>query len=70
MKIMTEENSARLAHYAFQYARSHGRKTVTTIHKANIMKLSDGLFLEVSKKVAKEYPDIKHNNMIIDVCTI
>lgn len=66
MKIITAENSERLSRYAFEFARKHGRKKVTTIHKANIMKLSDGLFLEVSKQVAKEYPDIAHDNMIID----
>lgn len=49
-------------------ARSTGRNKVTTIHKANIMKLSDGLFLETSRRVAKEYPDIQHNDMIIDNC--
>lgn len=66
MKIMTRENSERIARYAFQYARDHGRKKVTTIHKANIMKMTDGLFLEVSRQVAKEFPDIKHNDMIVD----
>lgn len=49
-------------------AKNTGRKKVTTIHKANIMKLSDGLFLEVSRRVAKEYPEIQHNDMIIDNC--
>jgi len=68
MKIVTESNSNRVARYAFEYARKMGRKKVTTIHKANIMKLSDGLFLETSKRIAKEYPDIEHNEMIIDNC--
>lgn len=49
-------------------ARSTGRTKVTTIHKANIMKISDGLFLETSRRVSKEYPDIQHNDMIIDNC--
>ncbi|CAO1365720.1 unnamed protein product [Diamesa tonsa] len=66
MKIMTVENSERLSRYAFEYARTHGRKKVTTIHKANIMKISDGTFLESSRRIAKEYPDIQHNDMIID----
>lgn len=66
MKIMTDEASERLSRFAFEYARLHGRKKVTTIHKANIMKLSDGLFLRVSQRVAKEFPDIQHDNMIID----
>lgn len=48
LKVMTDEGSERVARYAFEYARNHNRKKVTTIHKANIMKISDGLFLEVS----------------------
>lgn len=68
MKIVTNENSERVARYAFEYAKSTGRNKVTTIHKANIMKLSDGLFLEVSRRVAKEYPEIQHSDMIIDNC--
>lgn len=68
MKVVTRSNSERVARYAFEYARNNGRKKVTTIHKANIMKLSDGLFLETSKRIAKEYPDIEHNDMIIDNC--
>jgi len=66
MKVITRENSVRVAKYAFEFARNNGRKKVTTVHKANIMKLSDGLFLETSREVAKEYPEIKHNDMIID----
>lgn len=66
MKIITKTNSERLARYAFEYAKRNNRKKVTTVHKANIMKLSDGLFLETSKQVAKEFPDITHNDMIID----
>lgn len=68
MKVVTDENAERVARYAFEYAKNNGRKKVTTIHKANIMKLSDGLFLEVAKRVGKDYPDIEHNNMIIDNC--
>lgn len=68
MKVVTAENSERVARYAFEYAKSTGRTKVTTIHKANIMKLSDGLFLETSRRVAKEYPEIKHDDMIIDNC--
>jgi isocitrate dehydrogenase (NAD+) len=66
MKIITVEASERLSRFAFEFARNNGRKKVTTIHKANIMKLSDGCFLETSKRIAKEYPDIQHDNMIID----
>ncbi|XP_049783997.1 isocitrate dehydrogenase [NAD] subunit gamma, mitochondrial isoform X1 [Schistocerca cancellata] len=68
MKVVTQENSERVARYAFEYAKKQGRKKVTTIHKANIMKLSDGLFLETSRQIAKEYPNIEHNDMIIDNC--
>lgn len=68
MKIVTESNSERVARFAFEWAKTNGRKKITTIHKANIMKLSDGLFLETSKKIAKEYPEIEHNDMIIDNC--
>uniref|UniRef100_A0A1A9WRQ3 Isopropylmalate dehydrogenase-like domain-containing protein n=1 Tax=Glossina brevipalpis TaxID=37001 RepID=A0A1A9WRQ3_9MUSC len=66
MKVVSLENAERVARFAFEFARQNGRKKVTTIHKANIMKLSDGLFLEVAKKVHKEYPELEHNNMIID----
>lgn len=68
MKIVTKDNSERVARYAFEFAKNAGRKKVTTVHKANIMKLSDGLFLETSRRIAKEYPEIQHNDMIIDNC--
>ena len=68
MKICTIENAVRVARFAFEFARKNNRKKVTTIHKANIMKLSDGLFLECARNVAKEYPDLKHDDMIIDNC--
>ncbi|CAG9759329.1 unnamed protein product [Ceutorhynchus assimilis] len=68
MKVVTETNSDRVARYAFEFAKNTGRKKITTIHKANIMKLSDGLFLETSKKIAKLYPEVEHNDMIIDNC--
>ncbi|CAH1377663.1 hypothetical protein MTP99_019069 [Tenebrio molitor] len=68
MKVVTESNSDRVARFAFEYAKKNGRKRVTTIHKANIMKLSDGLFLDTSRRIAKEYPEIEHNDMIIDNC--
>ena len=55
IKIITEKASTRIAKYAFAYARSHGRKRVTAVHKANIMKLSDGLFLDCCRKVAEQY---------------
>ncbi|XP_026740185.1 isocitrate dehydrogenase [NAD] subunit gamma, mitochondrial-like [Trichoplusia ni] len=68
MKVVTASNSERVARFAFEFARKNNRKKVTTVHKANIMKLSDGLFLETSRRLAKEYPEIEHNDMIIDNC--
>ena len=56
----------RIVRYAFDYARKHGRKKVTSVHKANIMKFSDGLWLEVSREVAKDYPDIEFEDRIVD----
>lgn len=66
IKIITEKASTRIAKYAFEYARSHGRKKVTAIHKANIMKLSDGLFLECFYNVAKDFPEIEADDKIVD----
>lgn len=66
--MVTRENSDRVARFTFDYAKRHDRKKVTTVHKANIMKSSDGLFLAVMREVAKDYPDIKHDDMIIDNC--
>lgn len=66
LKIITAQNSTQIAEYAFEYAVRHGRKKVTAIHKANIMKLADGLFLECCRKVSERYPDIEFNNMIVD----
>jgi len=66
LKIITEKGSTRIAKFAFDYARRHGRKRVTAVHKANIMKLSDGLFLECFRQVSKDYPDIQADDKIID----
>jgi isocitrate dehydrogenase (NAD+) len=66
LKIITEKASTRIARYAFEYARREGRKKVTAVHKANIMKLSDGLFLECFRKVAMEYPEIQADDKIVD----
>lgn len=68
LKIITEKASTRIAKYAFEFARDNGRKKVTAVHKANIMKLSDGLFLECFYKVAKDFPDIESDDKIIDNC--
>jgi isocitrate dehydrogenase (NAD+) len=64
--IVTRMGSERIIRYAYEYARKHGRKKVTTVHKANILKYTGGLFLEVSREVAKQYPDIETNDKIID----
>jgi isocitrate dehydrogenase (NAD+) len=66
LKIITEKASTRIARFAFEYARRHGRKKIHAIHKANIMKLTDGLFLDCIRKVAAEYPEIHYREMIVD----
>jgi isocitrate dehydrogenase (NAD+) len=66
LKIITERASTRIAVFAFQHARRHGRKRVTAIHKANIMKQSDGLFLDSARRVAREFPDITYDERIVD----
>jgi isocitrate dehydrogenase (NAD+) len=66
LKIITERASTRIAKFAFEYARTHGRKRVTAVHKANIMKLSDGLFLKCFREVAKSYPNIQADDRIVD----
>jgi isocitrate dehydrogenase (NAD+) len=66
LKIITERASTRIAHFAFQHARRHRRTRVTAIHKANIMKLGDGLFLESARRVAREYPDVEYDERIVD----
>jgi isocitrate dehydrogenase (NAD+) len=66
IKIITRRGSERIARFAFDYARREGRRKVTAVHKANIMKLTDGLFLEVAGEVAGEYPEIEFENRIVD----
>ena len=66
IKIITEKASTRIAHFAFEYAMRHGRKKIHAIHKANIMKLSDGLFLKSIRTVAEKYPDIEYKELIVD----
>ena len=66
LKIITERASTRIAQFAFNHAQRHGRKKVTAIHKANIMKLGDGLFLESVRAVAREYSDIAYDEKIVD----
>jgi isocitrate dehydrogenase (NAD+) len=66
LKIVTEKASTRIAQFAFQYARKHGRKKIHAIHKANIMKMSDGLFLRCAREVAKQFPEITYGEHIVD----
>ena len=66
LKIITAAASTRIARFAFEYARRHGRRRVTAVHKANIMKLGDGLFLRSVQAVATEYPDITSDDRIVD----
>ncbi len=66
LKIITEKASTRIARYAFEYARANARKRVTAVHKANIMKLSDGLFLDCCRKVARDFPEIGYEEVIVD----
>jgi isocitrate dehydrogenase (NAD+) len=66
LKIITEAASTRIAEFAFHYAEANGRKRVTAIHKANIMKLSDGLFLESTRAVAARHPDVAYDERIVD----
>jgi isocitrate dehydrogenase (NAD+) len=74
LKIITEQASTRIARFAFDYARRHGRRRVTAIHKANIMKQSDGLFLECSRRIAREYadlaPDVVYDERIVDAACL
>ena len=66
LKIITEDASTRIATFAFEHARRYGRNRVTAVHKANIMKMSDGLFLRCVKKVAAGYPEIRNDDRIVD----
>ncbi|HEX8255832.1 MAG TPA: isocitrate dehydrogenase (NAD(+)) [Thermoanaerobaculia bacterium] len=66
LKIITRTASTRIAQFAFEYARTHGRKRVTAVHKANIMKMSDGLFLKCFREVAQDYPNIEADDRIVD----
>jgi isocitrate dehydrogenase (NAD+) len=66
LKIITERASTRIAKFAFAHARRRGRRRVTAIHKANIMKQSDGLFIECCRRVAREYADITYDERIVD----
>lgn len=66
LKLITREASERIVQFAFAYAKKHQRKRVTCFHKANIMKLTDGLFLESARQVARRYPDLEYQELIVD----
>jgi isocitrate dehydrogenase (NAD+) len=66
VKMITPEGSRRIVRFAFEYAKANNRKLVTAVHKANIMKFSDGLFLKIAQEVAAEYPEIEFNDRIVD----
>jgi isocitrate dehydrogenase (NAD+) len=66
LKVITEKGSTRIAKWAFEYARKHGRRKIHAIHKANIMKMSDGMFLSCARKIAKDFPEITYGEHIID----
>jgi isocitrate dehydrogenase (NAD+) len=70
LRIITEKASRRVVKFAFEAARRLGRKKVTAVHKANILKLSDGLFLKVAREVAEEYKDIAFDDCIVDACAM
>jgi isocitrate dehydrogenase (NAD+) len=70
IKLTTERSSVRIAEFAFRYARAHGRKRVSLAHKANIMKVSDGLALEATRKVARNHPDIELREVIVDAAAM
>ena len=66
LKIITEKASSRICRFAFEYAKKHGRKKVSAVHKANIMKLSDGLFLDCFRKASRDFPGIEAEEVIVD----
>ncbi|MBL7125533.1 MAG: isocitrate/isopropylmalate dehydrogenase family protein [Dehalococcoidales bacterium] len=70
LKMISEAGSRRIVKFAFEYARAYNRKKVTAIHKANIMKFSDGLFLAIAREVAQEYPDIEFEDRLVDNMTM
>lgn len=70
LSVVTRAESERIIRFAFDLARTRGRKKVTLAHKANIMKSTSGLFLSVGREVAAEYPDIEHDEIIVDACAM
>ncbi|MGH2720294.1 MAG: isocitrate/isopropylmalate dehydrogenase family protein [Actinomycetota bacterium] len=70
IKPISVYGSERIVHFAFDYARRYGRRKVTAVHKSNIMKFTDGLFLATARRVAEEYPDIQFDDRIVDNCSM
>ncbi len=70
IRIITRRASERIVRFAFEYARTNGRKLVTAVHKGNILKITDGLFLQTAHQVAADYPDIAFNDRIVDNCAM
>ena len=70
IKLITKKASLRVAKFAFEYARSNGRESVLAVHKSNIMRRSDGLFLHCCGQVANNYPDIKYSDMYLDTACL
>jgi isocitrate dehydrogenase (NAD+) len=66
IRIITRRGTERIVRFAFEYARANGHRLVTAVHKANILKATDGLYLKVAREVAEEYPDIEFNDRIVD----
>jgi isocitrate dehydrogenase (NAD+) len=70
LKVVTERACQRITEFAFRHARSRGRKRVTVVHKANIMKLTDGMFLDVARRAGRRFPDIETQEAIVDACAM
>jgi isocitrate dehydrogenase (NAD+) len=70
ISIITRFGSDRIIRFAFEYARTHGRRKVTLVHKANILKMTSGLFLQVGREIAQGYPDIEFGDIIVDNCAM
>ncbi len=70
LKIITERASSRIAEFAFRHAEREGRRRITAVHKANIMKLSDGLFLECCRRTARAHPAVAYDEIIVDACCL
>ncbi len=68
--LITRKGSENVCRYAFEYARKHGRKKVTAVHKANILKCTTGMFLNIAREISSEYPEIEFNDRIIDACAM